>query len=197
MTLPTILLLAAALLLVPVRSALHRWRYGCWGISYGIGETIILTDVLLTMYVQAEHSQKIGLVSLIESRGLYYIGAALFVAGGLFTWCAQDALGPSWRSSIDQRTKPGLRTGGLYRYSRNPVIVGLLACMAGYTLMLPTWLSVVLLLASVTVLRIHIVEEEHWLKNAYGAEYDRYCERVGRFAPRFSLRRWIWESING
>ena len=45
------------------------------------------------------------------------------------------------RIGIEDAARPGLVTGGLYRFCRNPIFLALLVVIAGYTLMLPTVLS--------------------------------------------------------
>jgi protein-S-isoprenylcysteine O-methyltransferase Ste14 len=96
---------------------------------------------------------------------------------------AQLHLGASWRDGIEEGARPGLVTGGLYRYSRNPIFLALLVFLAGYTLLLPTLLSALMLAGAYVGVRQQIAAEEAYLARAYGAEYREYARRVGRLVP--------------
>ena len=43
---------------------------------------------------------------------------------------------------------PGLVTGGVYRICRNPIFLGMFLSMAGLTVLLPTWLSLAVMLGT-------------------------------------------------
>ena len=84
-------------------------------------------------------------------------------------------------------TKPGssteLVTGGIYRYTRNPMYLGMLLWLAAFA----TWLGSpsALLLCPVFVLfmnRFQIAPEERALETLFGDEYRVYKSRI---------RRWI------
>jgi len=110
-------------------------------------------------------------------------GAALvFGAVGLLV-AAQLDLGASWRIGIEEGARPGLVTTGFYRFCRNPIFLFMLLALAGLTLLVPTWLSLVLLAGTVVGIREQVVEEEAYLLRTYGDAYRAYARRVGRFLP--------------
>jgi protein-S-isoprenylcysteine O-methyltransferase Ste14 len=98
-------------------------------------------------------------------------------------------MGASWRIGIEEGARPGLVTGGLYRYSRNPIYVGLLLTVAGYAALLPTVLSLVLLAGSYAGIRMQIAAEEAYLAATYGDAFGDYAARVGRLLPGLGRRR--------
>jgi protein-S-isoprenylcysteine O-methyltransferase Ste14 len=108
----------------------------------------------------------------------------LFGALGLLV-IAQLHLGASWRIGIEEGARPGLITGGLYRYSRNPIFLALLLFLVGYTLLLPTPWSALMLAGAYVGVRQQINTEESYLDRTYGAEYREYARRVGRLLPGF------------
>jgi protein-S-isoprenylcysteine O-methyltransferase Ste14 len=110
-------------------------------------------------------------------------GAALLFGGIALVAAAQLALGASWRIGIEDGSRPGLVTSGLYRVCRNPIFLGILVMLAGYTLLLTTWLSLALLVGAAIGMRRQALTEETHLARAYGEAYRAYARRVGRFVP--------------
>jgi protein-S-isoprenylcysteine O-methyltransferase Ste14 len=111
----------------------------------------------------------------------------LFVAGGaIYCWCVWDfaTFGRGTPAPID--APKSLVVRGLYRYTRNPMYVGVLAVILGWAVLFE---RVGLLLYAACVgacfqLFVVFYEEPH-LKRAFGESYDEYSARVGRWLPRF------------
>lgn len=145
---------------------------------------------LLFMTVQAivtaaapEVLERIQVVSFAQPDIAVALGA-LLVAGGTFIMVrAQLHLGASWRIGIDDRARPGLVTGGLYAYSRNPIFLGMFVILAGLTVLSPTWISIAVLVGSICCVHSQVLEEEAYLLKTYGDAYLRYASDVGRFVP--------------
>ena len=110
-------------------------------------------------------------------------GALLMLAGLVLLVTAQLELGASWRIGIDEAAKPGLVTSGVYSFSRNPIFLALLIVVAGYTLLIPTFLSAALLAGGYVGTRLQIAAEEAYLVRVYRHHYLTYARRVGRLAP--------------
>ncbi len=111
------------------------------------------------------------------------VGAVLLFGGIALLVMAQLHLGASWRIGIEEGAAPGLVTSGLYRLTRNPIYLALLIVVAGYALLLPTTLSLVLLLGTWVGVRRQVAVEEAYLLRTYGAAYRSYAGSVGRFLP--------------
>jgi protein-S-isoprenylcysteine O-methyltransferase Ste14 len=126
------------------------------------------------------HSWGIGLV-LVEVPGLLRRVALVLWAGGfVLLFIGRLGLGDSFRIG-SAKESTSLRTGGLFRFSRNPMYAGvdatLLACVF-YTL------NPILLLAGAFVAVVHhniILAEEQHLQEIFGEEYAEYCHRVRRY----------------
>lgn len=110
-------------------------------------------------------------------------GVVVMFGGLLALIVAQLELGASWRIGIDETASPGLVVSGLYRFCRNPIFLALLLVVAGYALLLPTVLSLILLAGFYVGVRQQIVAEESWLLRTYGEPYRAYARRVGRLVP--------------
>ena len=126
-----------------------------------------------------------GLVPLAPATAavLRATGTVMVLGATALMLTAQLDLGASWRVGIDQGARPGLVTGGLYRYSRNPIYVAMLAALLGFALLLPSWISLGLLIGAGLGIRRHVRDEEAYLARTYGEEYRSYAARVGRFVP--------------
>lgn len=72
---------------------------------------------------------------------------------------------------------------GFFRYSRNPMYLGMLLILVGWAIWLGQPLNVLLLAAFVMIINtLQIAPEERALEQRFGDEYRAYCSRV---------RRWV------
>jgi protein-S-isoprenylcysteine O-methyltransferase Ste14 len=111
------------------------------------------------------------------------VGAVLLLGGLVLLVTAQLDLGASWRIGIEEGARPGLVTRGLYRFCRNPIYLAFAIVMLGYAMLLPTLLSLIMLIATYVGFRQQTLREEEYLIRTYGESYRDYTSRVGRFWP--------------
>jgi protein-S-isoprenylcysteine O-methyltransferase Ste14 len=116
-----------------------------------------------------------------------WAGVALVAAGwAVLLWCARD-FATRGRGTLSPTDPPrALVTAGFYRFTRNPMYVGVVAAIVGFAL----WLQSrgVLLYAAAMALVFHLrvlLFEEPTLRQMFGAEYDAYCARVPRWLAPF------------
>lgn len=114
------------------------------------------------------------------------IGIALLVLGAaIYAWCVWDfaRFGRGTPAPIDAPRRLVVR--GLYRFTRNPMYVGVLAVIFGWALLFrsPAIGLYGLILASGFETVIRLYEEPH-LARTFGAEYAAYRAEVGRWLPR-------------
>ncbi len=116
-------------------------------------------------------------------------GAPRLVAAWIFVALFAGVVGWSFLSFwlerttvIPNRPAAALVTYGPYRYSRNPMYVGMALLTAGAGLWLNTWWVLVLLAAAIAGIdRFVIPREEAYLRRRFGAEYDGFTSRVRRW----------------
>jgi protein-S-isoprenylcysteine O-methyltransferase Ste14 len=100
--------------------------------------------------------------------------ALIFSALAIFKRTGQDP--KPWTPS------PELIEKGPYRWTRNPMYVGLTCVLVGLGLALNNiWFS---LLAAAALLVVHVIAvlpEEKYLKEKFGRSYEEYCTRVRRY----------------
>ena len=72
-------------------------------------------------------------------------------------------------------------TKGLYKVSRNPQIVTVYIIILGYTLLIGSWLSMIILLFSFMGQHFSLLGEERRLTEQYGDSYLEYKKKVPRY----------------
>ena len=108
---------------------------------------------------------------------------ALLFGGVVFLVTSQLSLGASWRIGIEEGARPGLVTDGIYAFCRNPIYLAMLITIAGYAVLIPTRLSLVMLVGAFIGIRRQVFAEEAYLVRTYGDAFRAYASRVGRFLP--------------
>ena len=99
------------------------------------------------------------------------VGGALAVAGAV-------ALGSDLVPWVAPKPGAPLRTGGIYRFTRNPIYVGIIVATAGWVLWRARVELIVIWVLLVTVLIIKAHIEQHRLIDAFGDEYRDYARRT-------------------
>lgn len=103
------------------------------------------------------------------------VGLGLIVAAlGLFRTSGTRA--EPWRPATV------LVSGGIYRFTRNPMYLGMAtACLAIALFFLSLTASLLTLVAIAIIDRTVIAREETYLGRRFGADYVAYCRRVRRW----------------
>ena len=107
---------------------------------------------------------------------LVFGGAIVSAAGvGLFV--------RSGTAIIPYKPAAVLVTSGIYRWTRNPMYLGLAVIYAGTALLLNSLPALVLLPVVLAIIQYGVIaKEEAYLERAFGGKFDSYRNRV---------RRWI------
>jgi protein-S-isoprenylcysteine O-methyltransferase Ste14 len=111
------------------------------------------------------------------------IGAAVNLAGLLFTVWARVHLGRNWSATVTLKEDHELVTSGPYGVVRHPIYTGLLLGVVGLAIAHGEWRSllgvVIVALAFWRKLRI----EESWMLEQFGDVYRSYRQRVAALIP--------------
>lgn len=94
--------------------------------------------------------------------------------------CMKD----SWRAGIPDKDRTELVTSGIYRYSRNPAFLGFDFMYIGVLLMYGNLLTLGFSAFAVVMLHLQILQEERYLADTFGADYERYKAQVFRYLGR-------------
>ncbi len=118
-------------------------------------------------------------------------GLAVMCAGALvLLWCVRDFY-VSGKGTLAPWDPPKrLVVVGLYRWVRNPMYVGVLSLVLGWTLYLasPFLAAYAGLLAVGFHLRV-VMHEEPWLDSQFGEQWQNYKTAVPRWIPHVRRRR--------
>ena len=116
------------------------------------------------------------------------LGTIVAFAGGSLILSAILTMGASWEIPISAgQNSPaaGLITSGPFRFSRNPIYLGMLVSLVGWMLLIPALLSLIIVIGAILNLRYQALEEEEFLIRTYGPDYQAWAREVGRFVPWF------------
>jgi len=116
--------------------------------------------------------------SQVDTAGwLFPLAILLMLAGFLVILFSMPFLG---RRSFGMEVG-SLRTTGLYRYSRNPQLVGGFFFIAGYAMLWPSWEGASWAGLWLVIAHWMVRGEEMHLESVFGEEYRTYCARTPRY----------------
>lgn len=111
-----------------------------------------------------------------------YSGILLIVAGFLLS-----ASGSMLFRKLDTRLRPGAKattlvTGGPFRFTRNPMYLGLMTMLAGTGILLGSLTPLIMIPLVFLLLHFQfILREEQWMESWFGEPYLRYKKKVRRW----------------
>jgi protein-S-isoprenylcysteine O-methyltransferase Ste14 len=119
---------------------------------------------------------------LRDNNFLTPTGAVVFVLGAAFAGWGWFIFHGARTTRVPGEISTTLVTWGPYRFTRNPMYVGLSLAYLGKAGILHQVAPVILLPLTITYLnRVVIPVEEGRLREVFGTEYDRYRNRVRRW----------------
>lgn len=123
----------------------------------------------------------LGVLPALQQWPVILAGNALLTAGFLLTIAVHFNLEEQWRSGIDPQGPQRLRTDRFYRYSRNPMFLGVAIAQLGFFLALPSWFSALCLLVGLYTLYQQTLAEEQHLSTVFSEDYRQYRQQVRRW----------------
>lgn len=95
---------------------------------------------------------------------------------------AQVQMGEAWRIAVDPTQQSKLVKDGIFRFSRNPIFVGMRGLYLGVFLILPNGVTLLLWILGDLLIQLQVRLEEAYLLDTFGDEYTEYIR---------SVRRWV------
>ena len=153
---------------------------GCIGIDrklFILGKLSLFTSFILI-------PAQLFLVNLSlfeEKRVFFWICAALLGIGVMLFTLAIIRLGTfSLRVGLAQENTP-LRTTGIYRFGRNPMLLGLYLIALGSAIYVQNPINWILVMVALTVHHKIILAEENFLHERFGDQWIEYRNKVRRY----------------
>lgn len=107
----------------------------------------------------------------------WVVGLPLILIGNIAVWSGVFKIGMAATSG----EATGLKTDGMYSYSRNPQYVADIAILIGWGVLSASVWALPILMLGFAVLVVAPFAEEPWLEEVYGAQYREYKKLVRRF----------------
>ncbi|MFN2513176.1 MAG: isoprenylcysteine carboxylmethyltransferase family protein [Pyrinomonadaceae bacterium] len=141
----------------------------------------LVAGVVLAYSLWPESHQYSVPIEWLDHTWLKWVGMALLFLSLFWTVLAQTQMGESWRIGIDREHQTPLVQSGIFRFSRNPIFLGMMFTLLGLFLVLPNVFTLLALVVGVVLIHIQVRLEEEFLSRAHGEDYASYCRRVRRW----------------
>lgn len=159
---------------------------------FGLAIVLVMGYYALTLIFLITGFSFWGLISEMAALNtplVQTIGFAVGILSLLLMTLVRLNLRSSWRVGLDHATTDALVTDGFYRYIRNPYFAFLLAFQFSLMLISPSAITLGAFIQSALLLGFQVRQEEQFLQEKYGAQYEAYRAATGRFFPtRFKAR---------
>jgi len=139
---------------------------------------------VIAVHSHASYYQYLLPIEWLEKEWLGWTGIGLLLVSLVWTVIAQAQMSDSWRIGIDEENETSLVDSGVYKWSRNPIYLGMLLTLLGLFFVIPNALSLLTLVMGASVMGIQIRLEEEFLSRAKGANYQSYLKTVRRWFGR-------------
>ena len=83
---------------------------------------------------------------------------------------------------LTMKPSSGLQQQGIYRFTRNPMYLGLICGYLGFTCFFGNWWHIIFLPVLILVIQEYVVKrEERYLHRKFGEDYQNYRKKVRRW----------------
>ncbi len=137
-------------------------------------------SIVILWGAMALQSWGINLSLMTVPESLKWVSLCFWALGFGLLFTGRFRLGESFRIG-SPKEKTHLHVGGLFRFSRNPMYLGVFATLLASILYT---CNPILLLVGIFIVVVHhliVLAEEGYLRNVFGEEYIAYCHRVRRY----------------
>lgn len=164
----------------PVVLTLDDSTYGYVGKLFQVLNVLALGDVLAFELSERVYSW-LTPIPWLEHPALRLGGFGLLLVSMVLIAVAQAQMGSSFRIGIDRARETDLVERGLYRYSRNPIYLGLILGLTALLLFLPNAMTVLLVGVAQVLVQIQARLEEEHMRRLHGERFEAFRRRVPRW----------------
>lgn len=120
-------------------------------------------------------------ITIMENNLLQSFGLILNIISIIWIIIGQKQMEETWRIGIFDRESNRLVTSGLFRFSRHPIMLGLIGLMLSTFLCMPNCITFTIFVVSLVLINIEAFLEEKELKSKHGDSYIDYCNKTRRW----------------
>ena len=149
-----------------------------WRIFKTLVFTLVMPGTVGVYLPQALKGEATKVPPLFE-----WVGVSLAVCGvAIYFWCAWDFVSKGLGTPLPIDAPRLLVANGLYRFSRNPMYVGVLSVILGQALYYGSKCVAVYACSVFIGFYLFVLfYEEPTLRRLFGSQYEGYCEKVPRW----------------
>lgn len=155
--------------------------YGLIGVYFKLTLVALFGYVLLYAFAPEWHNHFLP-IEVLAHAAVRYSGLGLLAISLIWTVAAQGHMKDSWRIGIDTESETELITTGLFRYSRNPIFLGMIGSLTGLFFTTPNALTALFLVLGYVLIQVQVRLEEEFLQKQHGEVFLAYKK---------SVRRWL------
>lgn len=155
--------------------------------SFLFSSSLILLGLFLTNTISRLDSL-FGIINF-QSMTSTAFGMLFLVGGFILRFWATFLFYESGINVVALHAQKALITSGPYRFSRNPLYLGLICIGLGSGLLAGSLLTILFTIVGFIFADYWIRYEEKHLEQIFGEEYRKYKNNVPRWLPTISLRK--------
>jgi protein-S-isoprenylcysteine O-methyltransferase Ste14 len=114
---------------------------------------------------------------------LFWLGAAVTIAGLLFAIWAREYLGSNWSRSVTIKQGHELIKTGPYAAVRHPIYTGILTGFLGMAIAISQVRGFIVFVLIFLALWIKLRMEEQWMRSQFGEAYATYAHQTAALVP--------------
>lgn len=116
-----------------------------------------------------------------SDTGWTITAAIIATVGAVIVMVAQVQMGRAWRVGVREGDAPLFVSNGLFRYSRNPIFVGMMLVGLSAAMVSGTWWSWAALAVFIASCAVQVRIEEAHLEASFGSAYGTFRKAVPRW----------------
>lgn len=147
---------------------------------------VLVAASALIAWLAPQWEPALGRPGWSHDTPLQWIAGLILIVGALIVVASQQSMGASWRVGVPKDGPGDLVTRELFRFSRNPVFVGMFAMTIGVFLWSPTLVSAAAVPLAAAMMAVQVQLEEEALTAKYGETYLAYAAKTPR---------WVWPLV--
>lgn len=152
----------------------NAWAFGSAKGRQRLAGAAFAISIVMLAFAAAE--------AALRSESSYgLIGALVSMAGGAIVIFAQVQMGRAWRVGVRKGDAPLFIRHGLFRFSRNPIFVGMMLVGLGIAVVANSWWAWAALISFVLACREQVRIEEAHLSDNFGRAYIIFKNDVPRW----------------